>query len=243
VPVAGPLAEQVAEQHDVADRPGLGQRHAVAGVVREGAVADEPRRAGVADEEGRDGELQLVGQVAGQELGVDLAAALHHQAADPARGQVVEDGMEVQGLPRVDDGGEPAQALAQGGGRGRGGVDELLAGALREEAERGIEGAARDGDLDRALRQAPPDPLSAPRLRPDGQPRVVTAEGVGSDQDGVAASPLGVDAVQVGCVGEHQPSRTGVVDAPVDGHRAAQKHVGPRHRLASFRYVCRQTYV
>ena len=48
----------------------------------------EPRRGRVTDEERGDDQVQLVHQAAGQELGAEPGAALHHEPADAPPGQV-----------------------------------------------------------------------------------------------------------------------------------------------------------
>ena len=110
---AEPGRQRVAQQHDVADRAHLGERGPAAGVEREAAVADEPAGPRVADEERRDDQLQLVGQVGGEELGVHGAAALDHQPAYAARAQVLAHPAHVDRPAAVDDGGRPRRAVAR----------------------------------------------------------------------------------------------------------------------------------
>ena len=57
-------------------------------VPGEDAVAHEPGSLGVADEDRRDGQLQLVDEVLGEELRVNGAAALDHQPVDASRSKV-----------------------------------------------------------------------------------------------------------------------------------------------------------
>jgi len=45
--------------------------------------------------------VEFVSDVQGEELGVELAAALDHEAADAALAEVVEHGSEVDGGPRA----------------------------------------------------------------------------------------------------------------------------------------------
>ena len=101
---SGTARERVAQQHHVADLADLGERRAPVGVPGEAAVAHEPRGPGVADEEGRDDQLQLVGEVVGQELGVHLAAALDHQPLHAAVAEVLADPAHLDRLAAVDDG-------------------------------------------------------------------------------------------------------------------------------------------
>src|SRR5205085_635369 len=77
--VAEARREGVAHQHHVADLADLGEPRPPGRSPGEAAVAHEPGRVRVADEDRRNGQLQLVGQVARQELGVYGAAALDHQ--------------------------------------------------------------------------------------------------------------------------------------------------------------------
>ena len=129
-------------------RPGVARR---SGLPREAAVADEPARPRVADEERRDHEVQLVGEVGGEELGVHRAAALDHQPADAACVEVLAHRAQVDRLTAVDDGGDPAQPRAGPSSTVAGGaVDELVAVAGGEEPAHGVEvGALGDGHLHR----------------------------------------------------------------------------------------------
>jgi hypothetical protein len=88
--------QQVPQQHDVAHLPDLRQRHAPVGVPREHPARDEPRRLGLAHEERRDGEVQLIHEARGEELGQDPGAALDHQSADPAAAKVGQDVGQLQ---------------------------------------------------------------------------------------------------------------------------------------------------
>src|SRR2546427_7705446 len=81
-PVPEARGEGVPQEHDVADLPNVDERRPAAGVPREAAVAHEPGSLGVADEHRRDGELQLVHDVLGEELRVHRRAALDHQPFD-----------------------------------------------------------------------------------------------------------------------------------------------------------------
>ena len=67
--------QQVPQQHDIAHLPDLLEPHAPVGVPREHTARDEPRRLGLADEEWRDGEVELVYEARGEELGQDPGAA------------------------------------------------------------------------------------------------------------------------------------------------------------------------
>lgn len=70
----------VAHEDDVLDLPGLDQAQASALV---GAGSEEAGGGRVADEEGGQDQLELVRQALLEELGVDLAAALDHEASHP----------------------------------------------------------------------------------------------------------------------------------------------------------------
>ena len=73
---------------------------------------DEAGSVGLADEERGDSEVDLVGEVLGEELGVDLAAALNHEPADAPGGEVVQHRAGVDGGARADHGREAGQDLA-----------------------------------------------------------------------------------------------------------------------------------
>jgi peptidoglycan/LPS O-acetylase OafA/YrhL len=81
--------ERVAQEHDVAELPDLGQRRPPLRVPGEEAVAHQPCASGVADEDGSDDELELVREVVGQELRVHHPAALDHQPLDAAVTEVL----------------------------------------------------------------------------------------------------------------------------------------------------------
>ena len=108
-----PRRQRVAQQDDVADLAHLGQRRAAVGVPGEAAVADEPPGPRVADEERRDHQVQLVGEVGGEELGVHRAAALDHQPADAAGVQVLAHPPHVHGLAAVDHGRDRPEPLGR----------------------------------------------------------------------------------------------------------------------------------
>jgi peptidoglycan/LPS O-acetylase OafA/YrhL len=81
--------ERVAQQHHVAQLADLGQLRPPLRVPGEEAVAHEPRPPRVSDEDGRDDELELVGEVLGEELGVHHPAALDHQPLHPAVAEIL----------------------------------------------------------------------------------------------------------------------------------------------------------
>ena len=79
--------------------------------MREVAGQHEPWCVRVADEERRDGEVDFVGQVGGEELGGDGGAAFHHELPDTALPKIVHHRPEVEG--RADRGhfGQVADAV------------------------------------------------------------------------------------------------------------------------------------
>jgi hypothetical protein len=79
----------------------------------EAARAHEMRCRWVSNEERRDREVDLVGEVVGQELGVDFASTFDHEPADPSLSEVVEHCSEVQGGAECDDVCEVAEALIE----------------------------------------------------------------------------------------------------------------------------------
>src|SRR6266511_5174869 len=64
---------QVPQEGDVAEGPYYRECHAMVQVVAERTGTDEAGRIGLADEERRDGEVDLVREPGGEELGVDGA--------------------------------------------------------------------------------------------------------------------------------------------------------------------------
>src|SRR5262249_61285659 len=103
--------ESEAQEGYVADRTDLGERHPVGCVGGEQARINEPGSCRIADEERRDGELDLVGEPGGQELGVYRAAAFNHELADPARTEVVKHDAEVDRLPKAGYFGDVAEPV------------------------------------------------------------------------------------------------------------------------------------
>ena len=83
-------------------------------------------RLGVADEDRRDGQLQLVDDVLGEELRVDGAAALDHQPLDAARGEVAAERAHLHAVAAVDDGRDRPETLARVRHPRARAVDELL---------------------------------------------------------------------------------------------------------------------
>ena len=111
------IGERVPQQHDVADPAHLGERRAPVRVPREPTVADEPPGPGVADEERCDDQVQLVGEVGGQELGVHRPAALDHQPVHAPGVQVLAHPSHVDRLAAVDHGRHAPEPVARLGRR------------------------------------------------------------------------------------------------------------------------------
>ena len=83
-----------------------------------------------------------------------------------------------------------------------------------------------EGDPGRMLGQAAGGAAGAAARVPDQQPRVVLADRLRADQDGVAARPDLVHPVQVGGAGQDQPPRARVVQVAVGRGGAGQEDVG-----------------
>ncbi len=224
---------QVPHEYDVLDPAGVEQAQP-AGLV--GPRPEQAGRRGVADEQRGEDELEFVGEALVQELGVDSAAALDHQAADAAHVvQVLQQGPPVQGGTERDDvGGAPEEA---GGPLGApvGGVDDLVAAGVPEVGP-GIEVAGGgDRDLQRVLRFALRHPGRAPLGGVDQQAGVVGADRAGADEDRVDRGPYRVDPVEVGRAGQQQALGAGVVQVAVEGDGGGQQHVRQGHRRPLFR--------
>ena len=78
-------AEQVAQQRDLADPAGLGERHGAAG-ARAGEV--EPGGGRIGDEERGHGQVELVGQARGEEFAQDARSAFHQGTRHASFGQI-----------------------------------------------------------------------------------------------------------------------------------------------------------
>ena len=109
---------QIAQQHHLSHRPGLSQ---VQRMVRAGRVVPRPGEAWrrrVPDEERGDDQLQLVHEPAGQELGAQAGAPLHHDPAHPAPGQVGQDRRELRRVAAVNHLGQAAERSLSFGSTG-----------------------------------------------------------------------------------------------------------------------------
>ena len=89
-------AEQVAVQDHVLEPPHLGQGHGAAGTT--GVRGDiEAGGGGVGHEERRDGQLQFIGQVAGEELSQDTRPAFDQETNHVPFRQIVKGGRRGTG--------------------------------------------------------------------------------------------------------------------------------------------------
>ena len=81
----------------------LSQRCAPVRIPRKPAVAHEPPGRRVPNEEGCDREVQFIGEVPGEELGVHRLAALDHQPAHAAAVEILAHPLQAHRLAAVDD--------------------------------------------------------------------------------------------------------------------------------------------
>ena len=234
-PAVGTAGAEQVPQYGHAFQPlDPGEGHGVLGTVRAG-LGVEAGGGGVGDEERGDGQVQLVGKVAGQELSQDVRAAFDQETSHAPFGQIRKDEIEGQGVTGVDDHGavpDPGAGVAQGPG---GAVDQAV-GAGGEEAGPGIQVAGGgEGDPGGVLGQAAGGAAGAAARVADQQPGVVLADRARADQDRVAAGPDLVHAVQVGRAGQDQALRAGVVEVAVGRDGAAQQDIRAwRHRTPWF---------
>ena len=196
---------------------------------RELAHLDEPRGARITDEERRDREDEFIGQPGLQELGEHRCAALDHQPGHAADRQVVEHAAQIHAMTRVGDVCLAAQAIHGGGDGCRRHVDDPVRARREDLGGRVKVPGATDHHPGRIRISPAGDPFAPAGRRPDQQDRIVCAYRSGTDEDGVAASTELIDAVDVGVPGQAQRLVRGVVDVPVQRHRAAQQHIRPVH--------------
>ncbi len=217
----------VPHEDHVLDLPGL-QQPEPAGLVAAGP--EEAGRVGGAHEERGEDQLEFVGEALGEQLGVDQAAALDHEAPyAPDVVQVREESAPVElGAERDDVGGEAEGTGASGALVG--GVEDLLAAGVPEPGRRVEVAGAADGDLERVLRFTGGRAGGAPLVRVDQQPRVVGADGPGAHQDRVHGRPDLVDPVEVRWAGQEQAFGAGVVQVAVEGDGGGQQDVRVGHR-------------
>jgi hypothetical protein len=178
--------------------------------------------------------LELVGEAVREEVTQEPRAAFDHDATDTPFGtKIFEHEAEGQRIAGVDDYGgvlEPVPGRAEGGS---GAVDQARR-ARGEEAGGRVQVAGRgEGDPDRVRGQAAGGPAGAAARVPDQQPRVVRADRVRADHDGVAARPFLVHPVQVGGPGQDQPPRAGVVQVAVGRRGTGQQDVRTRRHEPS----------
>ena len=180
---------------------------------------------GVGHEERGGGQLEFIGQVAGEELSQDTRTAFDQETNHVAFRQIGKEGLEGQGITRVDEHGAVPQP-GPGGGQGRGGAVDQAFGAGGEEAGPGVQVAGGgEGDPGGVLGQAAGGAAGPAARVPDQQPRVVGADRARTDQDRVAPGAHVIDAVQVGRAGQDQPPRAGVVQVAVGRGGAGQDYV------------------
>ena len=197
----------VAQQHHVTQLPHLSQRARRCCGCQGNCPSPTNRRAAESPtKNGCDGEVQFVGQVAGEELGVHRLAALDHQPPYAAAVEVLAQPVQVDRLAAVDDGRHRAEPLLGLVHACAGAVDHLLGRRpwRRSRPTRPTLPPAvtvtfiGDGGSPRASRS------SRRACGADQQPGLVAADGGRADQDGVTAGPDGVDPVEVGRVGQGQ---------------------------------------
>ena len=161
--------ERVPQQHHVTDPAHLRERRPPVRVPREPAVADEPPGPRVADEERRHDQVQLVGEVGGQELGVHRPAALDHQPLDAPGVEVLAEPPHVHRLAAVDHGRHRPEPRPGLGHRRARAVDQLLGVAGGEEVRARVQlRPAGHGHLHR--RGPKPTGQPAPPVAPASAP-------------------------------------------------------------------------
>ena len=110
----------------------------------------EPPGRRVPNEEGCDREVEFIGDVPGEELGVHRLAALDHQPAHAAAVEILAHPLQVHRLAAVDTVARDRAAPTPRSRLWPSAIDHLLGVAGREEAGRGIQPTpVSDGDLDR----------------------------------------------------------------------------------------------
>lgn len=220
------VGQCVAQQHDVADRPSLGEGGAPVGAPGEHAVADETGRARVSDEEGSNREVEFVDEVPRQELCQRAAAAFHHEALRAPFRQVAEQIGHHHLFAQRNDGRRVAELTVEALRHGSGAVHELRRVVLGEEGGLRIEVARRrNGHLPRRPRQTGCRAAALPLGAAHEQARVVASHGTRPHEDGVIACTHLIDPVEIRRVREGEPRRPGRVEVPVEGDCAAEGHV------------------
>src|SRR5471032_282760 len=93
----------------------------------EGRRCDEAWCSRLAHEDRGDHEVQFVGEIFGQKLGKECAAALDHEAVHTAPGyEVPEQLAHRHSLAKSDDGGRTLESLIETSRSSEGGVHDLL---------------------------------------------------------------------------------------------------------------------
>ena len=155
------------------------------------------------------------------------AAALDHQPLHAAVPEIPADPAHLDRMAGIHHGRHRPESRAGVAHARARTVDELLALAGREEVGTRIQlRPFGHRDLDRRWREAESLALVATGLRAHHQPRIVFAHGLGADQDRVAGGAHGVDSVEVGVVGQLEPTRRRAAEVAVDRHAAAEEGVG-----------------
>lgn len=176
--------------------------------------------------------MEFVGQALLEELGVDRAAALDHQAVNsPYRVQVFKKQAPVEvGAEGDDVCGEakpacPLRALVRR-------KDEFVAARVPEVGRRVQVARAGDRDLEGVFRLACGDSTRPALKGVDQEAGVVRADRADADEDRVHGRPDLIDTVEVGRAGEEQPVGAGVVEIAVEGDSGGQQDVRVGHRRA-----------
>jgi len=110
---ASSATELVPEQDDIADWVGFEQFHWRGRVMGKFRRADESGGRWIPEEEWPDSEMQFVGQVLCQELGVHRGAAFDHEASYPATTEITENFSQFDGLAGIDHRGQTRQLMLQ----------------------------------------------------------------------------------------------------------------------------------
>ena len=201
------------------------------GGLRSGAREVEARgglRVGVGDEERGHGEVEFIGKAAGQELAEDPGAAFYQDTHHTSFGQIGKDEIEGERVAGVDEYGAIPQPRPGAADRGGGAVHQAERAGGEETGLRVQVAGGGEGDPGRMGGQAAGGAAGAAARVPDQQPRVVLPDRLRADQDGVAARPDLVHAVQVGGAGQDQAPRARVVQVAVGRGGAGQQHVRTR---------------
>ena len=225
--------QQVAQQHHLLDPSHVGESHGVIG-ARDGAGIEirwrggevreaEPRGGGIGDEERGHGQVELVGQAPARKSPSTRAPPSTRRRSTPRSARSFRTRSRESGSPAsMSTALSPSRARARAD-RGRGAVHQAERAGGEEASLRVQVAGGGEGDPGRMLGQAAGGAAGAAARVPDQQPRVVLADRLRADQDGVAARPHLVHAVQVGGAGQDQPPRARVVQVAVRRGGAGQQ--------------------